>query len=61
LEVIVSPFKEAIREAADLAMKLSREELEQFVLDRLTDEIYQKKLTNAYMEEVINETLLEIQ
>jgi len=57
----VSPFKEAIREAADLAMKMSREELEQFVLDRLTDEIYQKKLTNAYMEEVINETLLEIQ
>lgn len=57
----MSPFKEAIREAADLAMKMSREELEQFVLDRLTDEIYQKKLTNAYMEEVINETLLEIQ
>lgn len=53
-------WKEAINEAADLVMTMSREDLEQFVLDRLTNELYNKKVTNEYLLEEINAELCNL-
>ncbi len=53
-------WKEAINEAADLVMTMSKEDLEQFVLDRLTNELYNKKVTNEYLLEEIHDELCNI-
>ena len=55
-----SQWKEAINEAAELVMTMSKEDLEQFVLDRLTNELYNKKVTNEYLMEEIYDELCNI-
>jgi hypothetical protein len=55
-----SQWKEAINEAAELVMTMSKEDLEQFVLDRLTNELYNKKVTNDYLLEEIYDELCNI-
>jgi hypothetical protein len=55
-----SQWKEAINEAAELVMTMSKEDLEQFVLDRLTNELYNKKVTNEYLLEEIHDELCNI-